>query len=76
MDKIPTFVAPLPEEFATDRYLPYNKIVAVKSWIEAEHKNLPPDQIVAIMDVDIVLLEDLSYLAVDVKKGKVRGGKK
>ncbi len=75
MDKIPTFVAPLPEEFKTDHYLPYNKIVSVKNWIEAEHKNLPPDQIIAIMDVDIVLLEDLSYLAVDVKKGKVNAKK-
>ncbi len=75
MDKIPTFVAPLPVEFAHDRYLPYNKIVSVMKWIEAEHKNLPPDQIVAIMDVDIVLLEDLSYLAVDVKKGRPMGAK-
>lgn len=57
MDKIPTFVAPLPEEFEHDKYLPYNKIVAVLHWIQAEHKNLPPDQIIAIMDVDIVLLE-------------------
>ncbi len=75
MDKIPTFVAPLPEEFSTDHYLPYNKIVSVLKWIEAVHSSLPPDQIIAIMDVDIVLLEDLSYLAVDVKKGHPMGAK-
>lgn len=75
-------------------YCRYNKIVSVLEWIKAEHANLPPDQIVAIMDVDIVLLEgtswlcifslfsffsviflDLSYLAVDVAKGKPMGAK-
>lgn len=76
MDKIPTFVAPLPEEFEQgDHYLPYNKIVSVLRWIQAEHANLPADQIIAIMDVDIVLLEDLSYLAVDVRKGHPMGAK-
>ncbi len=36
----------------------------------ATHAQLPKDQIVVIMDVDVVLLEDISYLAVNVKKGR------
>lgn len=73
MDKVPTFWSAEPEEFKTDRYVPYNKIVSVLKWIQQEHKNLPPDAIVVIMDVDIVLLEDISYMAVNVRKGHPMG---
>lgn len=44
-------------------------------WIVANHAKLPPDQIVVIIDVDVVLLEDISYLAVNVKKGSPLGAK-
>ncbi len=42
---------------------------------QAEHAKLPADQIVCIIDVDVVLLEDISYLAVNVKKGAPMGAK-
>lgn len=72
MGKVPSLVVDLPPEFKTDRYLPYNKIYSTLAWIQKEHANLPPDQIVVIMDVDIVLIEDLSYIAVDVGKVEKR----
>lgn len=76
MDKVPTFLAKPPLElFASDRYVPYNKITAIKQWIEATHATLPKDQIVVIIDVDVVLLEDVSYLAIGVKKGSPMGAK-
>lgn len=76
MDKIPTFLAKPPHELlAQDHYVPYNKITAVMEWIVAKHASLPVDQIVVIIDVDVVLLEDISYLAVDVKKGAPMGAK-
>jgi hypothetical protein len=44
-------------------------------WIMAKHAELPKDQIVVIIDVDVVLLEDVSYFAVNVKKGSPLGAK-
>lgn len=41
----------------------------------ARHDKLPADAIVCILDVDVVLLEDISYLAVDVKRGHPLGSK-
>ena len=75
MDKIPTFLCKPPEELRTDNYLPYNKIVSVLEWIEAKHTELSDDTIVVIIDVDVVLLEDISYLAVNVKQGSPMGAK-
>lgn len=57
------------------RYVPYNKITSVMQWIMAKHAELPKDQIVVIIDVDVVLLEDISYFAVNVKKGFPLGAK-
>jgi hypothetical protein len=45
------------EEFKRDLYVPYNKITAVLQWIQAMHDTLPPDAVVCIIDVDVVLLE-------------------
>ena len=77
MDEIPTFVSPLPEEFGKgDHYLPYNKIVSVYHWTRSqEFKDLPAGQVIAIMDVDIVLLDDLSHYALDVGPGRPLGAK-
>jgi hypothetical protein len=55
--------------------VPYNKITSIMQWIEAKHDQLPADAIVCIIDVDVVLLEDISFLAVGVGKGKPRGAK-
>lgn len=76
MEKIPTFMCKPPRELmAKDNYVPYNKIASVLEWIQAKHATLPEDQIVVIMDVDVVLLEDISYFAVNVKKGQPLGTK-
>jgi hypothetical protein len=76
MDKIPTFMCKPPHDLlAKDSYVPYNKITSVMQWIQAKHAELPADQIVVIMDVDVVLLEDISYFAVNVKKGQPLGTK-
>jgi hypothetical protein len=74
MDEIPTFVARSPTDlFAVDNYVPYNKITSVMQWVMEVGPTLPDDAIVCILDVDVVLLEDLSHLMVDVKKGKPMG---
>jgi hypothetical protein len=76
MDKIPTFMCKPPHDLlAKDSYVPYNKITSVMQWIQAKHAELPADQIVVIMDVDVVLLEDISYFAINVKKGQPLGTK-
>ncbi len=76
MDKIPTFLCKPPRELLSqDAYVPYNKITSVMQWIQAKHAELPADQIVVIMDVDVVLLEDISYFAMNVKKGQPLGTK-
>jgi len=76
MDEIPTFVAEPPtEDMNRDSYVPYNKITSILQWINAKHDELPEDAIVVILDVDVVLLEDIAYLAVDVKRGHPLGTK-
>lgn len=76
MNEVPTFVAKPPtEDMARDSYVPYNKITAVLQWIQAKHDQLPPDAIVCIIDVDVVLLEDIAYMAADVERGKPLGAK-
>jgi hypothetical protein len=76
VDKIPTFLCKPPTDLLkADNYVPYNKITSVMQWITAKHASLPKDQIIVIMDVDVVLLEDISYFAMNVKKGAPLGAK-
>ena len=57
------------EDMKRDAYVPYNKITSILQWIRAKHDELPEDAIVCIIDVDVVLLEDIAYMAADVSRG-------
>lgn len=64
--EIPTY---LTQHFnmTEDNYSAYNKPSSIVQWLEAGNpKNA---DIVAVMDVDIIMLEDLSHFAVGVQEG-------